>query len=60
MRLVEDAQRQDAMAVTTAKDFVRLPDGARHMITAVKVQLQFDDPARLDEILAPTLRAARG
>jgi tetraacyldisaccharide 4'-kinase len=60
MRLVEDAQHADAVPVTTAKDFVRLPDGARRMVTAVRVALQFDDPARLDEILAPCLRAAHG
>jgi tetraacyldisaccharide 4'-kinase len=60
MRLVEAAQRQDAVPVTTAKDFVRLPDGARRMVTAMRVELQFDDPAHLDRILEPGLRAARG
>jgi len=60
MRLVEDAQRQGALPVTTAKDFVRLPEGARCMVTAVRVELQFDDPARLDEILRPSLRAVHG
>ncbi len=60
MQLVEEAQRQDAVPVTTAKDFVRLPEGARRMVTAVKVGLQFDDLPRLDDILAPVLRAVHG
>lgn len=58
MRLVEEAQRLGAIAVTTAKDFVRLPEASRRMVTAVRVRLRFDDPARLDEILAPVRRAA--
>jgi tetraacyldisaccharide 4'-kinase len=53
MYLVEEAQRQDAIPVTTAKDFVRLPNGSQRMVTAVGVSLRFDDPEALDRILQP-------
>jgi tetraacyldisaccharide 4'-kinase len=60
MRLVEEAQRQGAVPVTTAKDFVRLPEGSQRMVTAVRVRLQFDDPVRLDRILEPVRRSPHG
>jgi tetraacyldisaccharide 4'-kinase len=56
MQLVEDAQRLGATPVTTAKDFVRLPEGSRQMVTAVGVHLEFHDPAAVDRLLEPVLR----
>jgi tetraacyldisaccharide 4'-kinase len=56
MRLVEDAERRDAVPVTTAKDFVRLPEGSQRMVTAIGVSLRFDEPQRLDDILKQACR----
>jgi tetraacyldisaccharide 4'-kinase len=55
MRLVEAAQRAGAIAVTTEKDFVRLPKTGRPMITPVAVELVFDDYAALDALVKPVL-----
>jgi tetraacyldisaccharide 4'-kinase len=61
MRLVDSALKADAVAVTTAKDHVRLPDGARAMIVRIDVELEFDDERALDALLRPALsRAAAG
>jgi tetraacyldisaccharide 4'-kinase len=60
MRLVEIAQRRNATLVTTAKDFVRLPEAARPQVTVAGVRLRFADVAALDRLLAPVLGAARG
>ena len=56
MRLVEAAQKQGAVPVTTAKDFVRLPEGAARMVTALRVHLRFDRPDALGRVLDPALR----
>lgn len=56
MRLAEAAQAAGAIAVTTAKDFVRLPQSGRSFITAVGVELEFADPAGLDRIVRPALK----
>ncbi len=56
MQLVEAAQQLDATPVTTAKDFVRLPNGSRQMVTSVGVHLAFDDPAALDRLLEQAVR----
>ncbi|MBL6955177.1 MAG: tetraacyldisaccharide 4'-kinase [Alphaproteobacteria bacterium] len=50
-RLVELAGDLDAQAVTTAKDAVRLPPGARDMVTVINVALAFDRPDDLDQML---------
>lgn len=60
MRVIEAAQHAGATPVTTAKDFVRLPEDSRRMVTPVRVRLRFDDPGRLDTILAPALRVTDG
>ncbi len=57
MRLVEQASRLGATPVTTAKDFVRLPPGARGMVTAVRVELAFGDEAAVGRILRTALAA---
>jgi tetraacyldisaccharide-1-P 4'-kinase len=41
--------------VTTAKDLVRLPAETRAAITAVNVDLEFDDPVSLSAMLRDTL-----
>lgn len=51
-RLRERAARQDAMLVTTAKDAARLPPEWRKLVAIVRVALAWDDPARLDSLLA--------
>lgn len=50
-KLVELARDLDARAVTTAKDAVRLPPGARAMVTVIDVALAFDQPDDLDHLL---------
>ena len=50
-KLVEMARDLNAQAVTTAKDAVRLPPGAREMVTVIDVTLVFDQPAELDNLL---------
>ncbi|MBI3452916.1 MAG: tetraacyldisaccharide 4'-kinase [Rhodospirillales bacterium] len=55
MRLVEDAAQRQATPVTTANDHVRLPPEARAMVTAVRVDLVFDDIEALDRALRPAL-----
>jgi tetraacyldisaccharide 4'-kinase len=56
-RQVELARQAGAVAVTTAKDFVRLPAEARDQVIPVNVDLAFDDPvsvtAMLRNVLAP-------
>ena len=56
MQLIEAAQACDAVPVTTAKDFVRLPEGAARMVTPVRVHLRFDQPEALDRVLRPALQ----
>jgi len=51
MKLCEDAAALDAVPVTTEKDFVRLPDEARSMVRALKVELGWADPASPGRIL---------
>lgn len=57
MRLVEQAGRVGAAPVTTAKDFVRLPQGARNMVTVVRVELAFEDEEAVGRILRAALAA---
>lgn len=58
-KLVERARDLDAIAVTTAKDAVRLPPGARDMVTVIHVALAFDEPAELDILLDNVLAVDR-
>ncbi len=57
--LLERAQARDAVAVTTAKDAVRLPPGARDMVTVVDVTLMFDDAVGFDQLLNRVLAAGK-
>jgi tetraacyldisaccharide 4'-kinase len=56
--LIDAAKRGGAIPVTTAKDFVRLPAGARDMVTAVTGDLVFDDSAALERLLRAALARA--
>ncbi len=51
MRLLDDALRLNATAVTTTKDHVRLPDGVRPLVTQLAVNLMFDDPVAVERVL---------
>lgn len=55
MRLVEAAHEAGAEPVTTTKDHVRLPEGARMMVRPVGVDLVFEDFASLDDLMRPVL-----
>ncbi len=59
-KLVELARELDAQAVTTAKDAVRLPPGARAMVTVIEVALAFDRPDDLDHLLDRVFGAGPG
>ena len=48
MRLVEAADRKQAVPVTTAKDFVRLPPEAKPMVQALEIAVEWQDGALLD------------
>jgi tetraacyldisaccharide 4'-kinase len=51
MTLVEAANAQGAVAVTTEKDHVRLPIEARPMVEALAVEIAWRDPPALDGLL---------
>jgi tetraacyldisaccharide 4'-kinase len=55
MRIVELAAETDAVPVTTEKDLMRFPAGARPMVTAVRVTLEWRDEAALERLLRPLL-----
>jgi tetraacyldisaccharide 4'-kinase len=52
------ADRERALLVTTAKDFVRLPAGLRAAVAVLEVEVRWPDPAALDRLLAPLVRSA--
>jgi tetraacyldisaccharide 4'-kinase len=52
MRLVEQASAAEAVLVTTAKDYVRLPVEAKPMVEVLQVELRFADPDAVDRLLA--------
>ena len=58
MTLVEYAGAQGAIAVTTEKDWVRLPEEAKPMVQSVAVTLEWQDPEAVRELLIPTLNGA--
>ena len=60
MRLIEIAGRHGAAPVTTSKDHVRLPEGARRMVTAIGVHLRFEEPEELDRLLKPVFGEPHG
>ncbi len=55
MAICEEAHGIEALPVTTAKDYVRLPDAARPMVKVLGVELEWSDEAALGAVLAPLL-----
>jgi tetraacyldisaccharide 4'-kinase len=54
------ADRERALLVTTAKDFMRLPAALRAAVAVLEVEVRWPDPTALDRLLAPIVRSARG
>ena len=54
-RLLAEADRHDALPVTTAKDRVRLPPSLRDRVAVLSVTLAWDDPTALSQQLARIL-----
>jgi tetraacyldisaccharide 4'-kinase len=54
-RQIDRARQDGAIAVTTAKDLVRLPAEARATVTAVNVDLEFENPVSLAAMLRGVL-----
>lgn len=52
MQMVELAAANDAALVTTRKDFVRLEDDAKMMVTVFDVELSFEAPEQLQAMLS--------
>jgi tetraacyldisaccharide 4'-kinase len=50
-RLVAEANRLDAMLVTTPKDAMRLPPSIRAHVSSVGVTMVWEDPAAIDQLL---------
>ncbi|MBX9699140.1 MAG: tetraacyldisaccharide 4'-kinase [Acetobacteraceae bacterium] len=51
--LVAEADSLRAILVTTRKDFVRIPPAFRARVTVVTVTLAWEEPARIEALLAP-------
>ncbi len=54
-RLIERAAGREAIAVTTAKDLVRVPAALRPRVAAIEVELRWRDPAAIRRLLAQQL-----
>jgi tetraacyldisaccharide 4'-kinase len=52
------ADRAAAQLVTTRKDIVRVPPGLRSGIEVLEVELRWADPAALERLITPIMRAA--
>jgi tetraacyldisaccharide 4'-kinase len=57
--IVREAEAAGAIAVTTAKDFVRLEPAERAGVNVVPIAVAWDDEAALDRLLDPVLSHAR-
>ena len=57
MVLADKADKLRARLVTTAKDFVRLPDHLQGLVTFVEIEVLWDDVHDLDRLLESVLRA---
>lgn len=60
MEIIELANSLGAQVVTTAKDFVRLPEDAKPMVKVLGVELVWDDTAALDLVLGPVIDTVTG
>ena len=54
--LREQAEAAGALAVTTAKDRVRLPQGSAANVRVLTIDIEWEDEAALDVILSPLLK----
>ncbi len=60
MRICDQAAAQNAVPVTTEKDYVRLPAEARAMVQCVVVDIEWANPAMPERLLAPVLQDRDG
>jgi tetraacyldisaccharide 4'-kinase len=51
--LLAEAESLRAIPVTTRKDFVRIPAAFRSRVTVLTVRLEWEEPARLEQLLEP-------
>ena len=58
--IIDQARNQDALALTTEKDHVRLPQEARATIRTLSVTLAWRDPAEPRDLLSPLMARCRG
>jgi tetraacyldisaccharide 4'-kinase len=56
--LRDEANRNSARLVTTAKDYVRVPPSERAGIEVIEVEIRWTDPAALAKLLAPVVSSA--
>lgn len=56
MVLADKADKLDALLVTTAKDYVRLPDHLRAVVSFVEIEVEWESARDLDKLLETTLR----
>ena len=54
-RLRRDAAKANAALITTAKDFVRLPQDQREDVRVLPVSMRIDDPAALDAMASAAI-----
>jgi len=54
-RLRAEAERGGARLVTTAKDWVRLPEPARDGIDVLQVEIRWEDPEAVTRLLSAVL-----
>jgi len=57
MVLADKADKLQALLVTTAKDFVRLPDHLRALVAFIEIEVEWDCIGDLDNLLESTLQA---
>lgn len=55
--LMRLSKEHGATLITTAKDWVRLPDALRPRVSVLPVELVWQDPEALDRVLVPALRS---
>ncbi len=58
MILADKADKLRALLVTTAKDFVRLPEHLRSLVAYIEVEVEWENPNQLDILLEKAMRAA--
>ncbi len=59
-RLVKIASRRKIDLMTTAKDFLRIPEYFKKKVSVFNVRLEFDEPEKLDDLVTNKLNAEFG